>query len=122
MRSNEDTVMEFLVEFELEILDSAPGSEVSVRKKSEVAAVDALAERGHLVRLWRTFLSTGPVTILGLYRADGQAELNELLATLPLYEWMRTTVTPLFQHPNDPAKRERALGLRCTPSSHGADT
>jgi muconolactone delta-isomerase len=62
------------------------------------------------------------VTILGLYRAESQAELNELLVALPLYEWMRTTVPPLFQHPNDPESRERSSGFRRTASPHGAET
>ena len=100
--------MEFLVEFELEIPDSVPNSQVEVLERSEAAAADALADHGHLVRLWRTFLSAGPVTILGLYRADSQAELIDLLGALRLHEWMRTSVTPLFQHPNDPGNRQPA--------------
>ena len=43
--------------------------------------------------------------ILGLYRADGEAELDGLLRALPLYEWMHVTVTPLEPHPNDPGTR-----------------
>jgi muconolactone D-isomerase len=101
------TLVEFLVEFELEIPDSVSDSEVKVRERSEAVAADALADQGHLVRLWRTFLSTGPVTIIGLYRADNEAELNELLSALPLYEWMHTSITPLLQHPNDPGDRGR---------------
>jgi muconolactone delta-isomerase len=101
--------MEFLVEFELEIPDSVPDSEVKVLEKSEAAAADALADHAHLVRLWKTFLSTGPVTILGLYRADSQAELSELLGALPLHEWLHTSITPLFQHPNDPGNPSRRI-------------
>ena len=41
--------------------------------------------------------------LVGLYRADSEAELDGLLAALPLSPWMRTTVTPLAPHPNDPA-------------------
>ena len=107
--------MEFLVEFKLEIPDSVSDFEVKVRERSEAAAADALADQGRLVRLWRTFLSTGPVTILGLYRADSEAALNDLLRALPLYEWMRTSVTPLFEHPNDPAKRERGTAQPAPP-------
>ena len=33
-----------------------------------------------------------------------KAELDALLGALPLHEWMRTSVTPLDQHPNDPAR------------------
>jgi muconolactone D-isomerase len=40
---------------------------------------------------------------VGLYRADSGAQLDDLLRALPLYDWMRVTVTPLEPHPNDPA-------------------
>ena len=109
------TLMEFLVEFKLEIPDGVSDSEGKVRERSEAAAADALADQGRLVRLWRTFLNTGPVTILGLYRADSEAALNDLRSALPLYEWMRTSVTPLFEHPNDPQKRERAPKREAAP-------
>ena len=40
--------------------------------------------------------------MLGLYRAESEAELDGLLAHLPLAEWMTVTVTRLEPHPNDP--------------------
>ncbi len=94
--------MEFLVEFDLDIPKGLPHWEVEDRERAEAAAADELADHGNLIRLWRKFLSTGPVTILGLYRADSKAELLDLLGALPLYEWMHTSITPLHQHPNDP--------------------
>ena len=39
---------------------------------------------------------------MGLYRADGQAQLDGLLGVLPLADWMQITVTPLEPHANDP--------------------
>jgi muconolactone D-isomerase len=95
--------MEFLVEFELDIPDSVPNAEIESRENAEAAAADVLADQGHLVRLWKTFLNTGPV--IGLYRADNTADLDELLVALPLYEWMHVSITPLRQHPNDPGRR-----------------
>ena len=44
---------------------------------------------------------------LGLYRTDSEAELDGLLAALPLADWLRVTVTPLEAHPNDPATASR---------------
>ena len=32
--------------------------------------------------------------------------MDGLLRALPLYEWMRVTVTPLEPHPNDPAVQQ----------------
>ncbi len=100
--------MEFLVKFELDIPNNVPDSDIKERERAESIEADALADQGRLVRLWRVSTGSGPTTIIGLYRADSEAELNELLGSLPLYEWMRTSITPLVQHPNDP------VGIRAT--------
>src|SRR5258708_37058712 len=99
--------MEFLVEFELAIPGGAPESEVKDRERAEAGAADALADEGHLVRLWRTSARPGPATVLGLYRAASKAELEGLLDALPLAEWMQTSITPLEKHPNDPGEIQR---------------
>jgi muconolactone delta-isomerase len=59
-------------------------------------------EEGHLVRLWKEAAVPGETKILGLYRADSDAQLESLLGALPLYQWMDVTVTPLQPHSNDP--------------------
>jgi muconolactone D-isomerase len=97
-------MMEFLVQFELDIPDGVAGSEVDERRRAEAVAAETLAEEGHLVRLWQ--VSSG--IALGLYRAGNEAELGELLGALPMYEWMQMSITPLVHHPNDPA-RTRAI-------------
>jgi len=97
-------MMEFLVQFELNIPDGVPESEVENRQRAEAVAAETLAGEGHLVRLWQASVGTGRPTVLGLYRADSKPELDGLLGTLPLYEWMRTSITPLVQHPNDPLR------------------
>ena len=96
--------MEFLVQFEIDIPDGVAEFEVEDRERAEVAAAAALADQGHLVRLWQASFGTGRATGLGLYHADSEAELDGLLVNLPLYEWMHTSITPLVQHPNDPAR------------------
>ena len=96
--------MEFLVHFELCIPDVVPESEVKDRVRAEAAAAEELADEGHLVRLWHASVGTDRSTVVGLYRADSKVELDGLLGALPLREWMRTCITPLVQHPNDPAK------------------
>jgi muconolactone D-isomerase len=97
-------MMEFLVQFELNIPDGVPESEIEDRERAESVAAETLADQGHLVRVWRAFVGNGPATVLGLYRASSKAELDGLLGALPLFEWMHTSITPLDQHPNDPAK------------------
>lgn len=95
--------MEFLVEFELTIPGGTPQSDVVARERAEADAAAKLAGDGHLVRVWNRPVAHGPARILGLYRADSEARLAELLSALPLYDWMQITVTALEPHPNDPA-------------------
>src|SRR2546421_9043410 len=95
--------MWFLVEFEVEFPAGLPDAEAEQHQCAESAAAAKLAEDGHLVRLWRRPLAGDGTTAIGLYRADSQAQLDDLLAALPLADWLRVTVTPLEAHPNDPA-------------------
>jgi muconolactone D-isomerase len=94
--------MEFLVEFEIEVPAGTPHEAVERRQRAESAAAAKLAEDGHLVRLWRVSAGGDATTAIGLYRADSEAELDGLLAALPLADWLHVTVTPLEGHPNDP--------------------
>jgi muconolactone delta-isomerase len=95
--------MEFLVGFDVTIPDGTPASEVTERLSAEATAAAGLAREGHLVRLWRSPVAAGESKAVGLYRADSEAELDGLLAALPLDGWMQIKVTPLEPHPNDPS-------------------
>jgi muconolactone delta-isomerase len=97
-------VIEFLVEFDLQVPGGTPESEVNGREQAESAAAAELADEGHLVRLWRWPRAGDGVAAVGLYRADSAAQLDALLAELPLADWLTVTVTPLHAHPNDPAR------------------
>ena len=99
--------MEFLVEFEVEVPAGTPQAEVEQREHAESAAAAELVQDGHLVRLWRRPHVGDGTTAIGLYRAFSQAQLEDLLAALPLAGWLRVTVTPLEAHPNDPATASR---------------
>ena len=99
--------MEFLVEFEVEVPAGTPDAEAEQHQRAESAAAAKLAEDGHLVRLWRRPLVGHGTTAIGLYRAGSEAELDGLLAALPLAGWLHVTVTPLEAHPNDPATGSR---------------
>ena len=96
-------MMEFLVEFEIEIPAGTLHEEVERRQSAESAAAAKLADDGHLVRLWRLSAGGDGATAVGLYRADSEAQLDGLLGALPLADWLHVTVTPLEAHPNDPA-------------------
>src|SRR3954469_21487362 len=92
--------MDFLVEFKVVVPDGTAASEVKDREEAEAAAATTLAEEGRLVRVWRP---RDGRTILGLYRAEDDSELESVLASLPLRAWMDITVRALEPHPNDPA-------------------
>jgi muconolactone delta-isomerase len=97
-------VIEFLVEFELDVPADTPPEEVQRRQRDESTAAGKLAEDGHLVRLCRRPLVGDGSTAVGVYRADSEAQLNGLLDDLPLADWLHVTVTPLAPHPNDPVE------------------
>ena len=99
--------MEFLVEFEGGPPAGTPHEEVDRRERAESAAAAKLAEEGHLIRLWSRPLVGDGTTAVGLFRAGGEAELDGLLAELPLADWLLTTVTPLGAHPHDPTQSSR---------------
>src|SRR5258707_7080399 len=99
--------MESMVDFEAVVPGDTPDAQVERHQRAESAAAAKLAEEGHLVRLWRRPLVGDGTTAIGLYRAFSQAQLDDLLAALPLADWLRVTVTPLEAHPNDPATAAR---------------
>jgi muconolactone D-isomerase len=94
--------VEFLVEFEVNVPDGTPASELEARNSAEVSAAARLVDEGHLLRLWKPPAAPAETKALGLYRADSEAQLTALIRALPLYDWMQVTVTPLESHPNDP--------------------
>lgn len=102
--------MEFLVEFEIAVPDGTPRAEADARQREEAVSAAELARRGRLIRVWRPPAGPGEVKALGLYRADSRAQLDELLAALPLAGWMCIAVTALDPHPNDPLE-ERPAGF-----------
>jgi muconolactone delta-isomerase len=97
--SHKETAMkEFLVEFDLNVPDGTPQTEVEQRTRAEASAAARLVDQGHLVRLWRR--DDRPA--IGIYAADSRAELDRLMQALPLADWMQITITALEPHANDP--------------------
>lgn len=100
------------MEFEINIPQGTTDSEVKMREAAEARAAAKLVDEGHLARLWKRRVAPGQVNPIGLYRAEGKSEMDDLVRALPLYEWMRVTVTPLEPHPNDPAATEAHGSVR----------
>jgi muconolactone D-isomerase len=95
--------MEYLVTMTTHVPDGTPEQSVADIRTREAARSAQLAAQGHLLRLWRPPLQPGEWRTLGLFRAADAAELEDVLASMPLRVWRTDDVLPLSPHPNDPA-------------------
>ena len=94
--------MEFLTTLITNVPQGTAESTVEDTRDREAIRAAELAETGHLLRLWKPPAEPGELRTLGLWRADTEADLREILASLPLHVWMTVEITPLNRHPNDP--------------------
>lgn len=94
--------MEFLTDMVSTVPDGIPEDVVSDTKIREADRARELVEQGHLLRLWKPPNLAGEWRTLGLFAADDERDLRQILNSLPLYPWMKVDVVPLTPHPNDP--------------------
>jgi muconolactone delta-isomerase len=95
--------VEFLVTMTTRVPPGTADETVAQVRQQEAAHSHDLAERGNLHRLWRPPVGPGEWRTLGLFAADGPADLETVLASMPLRIWRSDEVTLLSPHPNDPA-------------------
>jgi muconolactone D-isomerase len=100
--------MEFLTDLVTTVPEGTSTAKVDELRAAEAVRAAELAREDHLVRLWRPPLGPGEWRSLGLFRAADEAELRQILASLPLHIWMKVTITPLTPHPNDPEYHDRS--------------
>jgi muconolactone D-isomerase len=98
--------MEFLTTLITNVPDGTSDATVEATRSREAIRAAELAKQGHLLRLWKPPAGPGEWRTLGLWSADGEDELKDILATLPLHVWMTVEITPLNPHPNDPASKK----------------
>ncbi|MGH3717415.1 MAG: muconolactone Delta-isomerase family protein [Pseudonocardiaceae bacterium] len=96
--------MEYLVTMTTHVPDGTSAETVEDIRVRETARSRELAAQGYLLRLWRPPLQPGEWRTLGLFAADDDDQLEEVLASMPLRVWRTDEVTPLSPHPNDPAR------------------
>jgi muconolactone delta-isomerase len=96
--------MEYLVSMTTQVPDGTSEEAVQDVRTREAAHSRELAAQGRLLRLWRPPLQPGEWRTLGLFAADAEGELEEVLAGMPLHIWRKDEITPLSPHPNDPAR------------------
>src|SRR5436309_10449592 len=93
---------EYLVTMTTHVPDGTSEQSVDLVKGREAVRANELAAQGHLLRLWRPPLQPGEWRTLGHFAAADDAELEKVLASMPLRVWRTDQVTPLSPHPNDP--------------------
>jgi muconolactone delta-isomerase len=91
---------EFLTIFTITVPDGTAEATVASTEAREAERAKELAGQGHLRRLWTL---PGQGRSLGLWRADDTSAMQAILASLPLVAWMTAELTPLSEHPSDPA-------------------
>ena len=91
--------LEFFTTLSLTIPPGEPTQLVEDRRAGEARRTAELAAQGHLRRLWTL---PAPGRSLGLWRAADRPEMEGILASLPLAEWLTVDTVPLARHPNDP--------------------
>ncbi len=93
--------MDFLVEI---TVTWPPDGDPAQRDRlviAEGARARELAELGRIKRLWRR---PGAWANIGIWSAADATELHDALASLPFYPWLQIEITPLADHPYDPAR------------------
>ncbi len=97
--------MEYLTDLVTTVPEGTSLAIVDELRAAEAIRAADLAKAGKLVRLWRPPLQPGEWRSIGLFSAADEAELRQVLDSLPLHIWMKVTITPLTPHPNDPEYR-----------------
>ena len=100
--------MEYLVTMTTQVPEGMSEEAVRDIRDREAAHSRELAAQGHLLRLWRPPLRPGEWRTLGLFAADDDTQLEQVLASMPLRVWRTDEVTPLSPHPGDPARMGEA--------------
>jgi muconolactone delta-isomerase len=111
------TMTEFFVNFTPSVPAGTPERDVAEATAGEARRTSELASEGHLVRLWVLPAEHGVTPSLGLWRAGGEAEMQAILKSLPLYPYFTAETTTLTPHPSDPA----AVGSRSLPERNEAE-
>ena len=93
------SLVEWLTTFTLAIPAATTARKIEDTEAREAERAHQLGEEGRLRRLWKL---EGDGRSLGLWRASGRPEMDQILASLPLAAWMTVDTVALSRHPNDP--------------------
>lgn len=89
--------MLYLVHMRVEIPHGADEATISDIKAREKAYSQALQRSGKWPHIWRV---VGEYANYSVFDVESNTELHDLLSGLPLFPFMKITVTPLAPHPS----------------------
>ncbi|KXV71521.1 muconolactone Delta-isomerase [Acetobacter cerevisiae] len=89
--------MLFLVKMDVDIPAEFDAEKASQLKLVEKSRFQELQRSGKWRHIWRV---VGQYANVSIFDVDSNAELHDLLVTLPLYPFMTVTVRPLCRHPS----------------------
>lgn len=89
--------MLFHVEMDVRLPPDMPVERANELKSTERARAEELQHRGKWRHLWRV---AGRYANVSVFDVADPAELHELLSSLPLFPFMKITVTALCRHPS----------------------
>ncbi|MFD7846824.1 muconolactone Delta-isomerase family protein [Nocardia sp. NPDC059764] len=101
-RTSTSPLNEFLATMTITTPVGATTDAISDRETREAGHARELADQGILRRLWKLRTEPGRQRTLGLWAAADEPALSTTFRSLPLYDWMVVTTTPLSAHPSDP--------------------
>jgi muconolactone D-isomerase len=90
--------VEFLVQIDVTLPASLPLDERQRLLAAELERGRALKAAGSIKAIWRI---PGALRNVGIWEAADATELHDLISSLPLFPYLRSTVTALARHPID---------------------
>ncbi|MDR5905292.1 muconolactone Delta-isomerase [Franzmannia qiaohouensis] len=96
--------MLFQVEMTVKLPPQMPAEQAATIKASEKAYAQELQRAGKWRHLWRV---AGSYANVSIFDVEDNAELQEIVSNLPLFPYMKISVTPLCRHPSSVREDDR---------------
>ncbi len=96
--------MLFKVEMKVNLPNDMPADVAADIKAREKAYAQGLQKKGKWRHLWRV---AGSYANVSIFDVEDNAELQELISSLPLFPYMDITVAPLCRHPSSIHETDR---------------
>lgn len=87
---------EFLVDTQVEFPAEMPEERRTALLQAEYVQARELVRSGVIRSIWRI---PGGLHNVGIWVVEDATDLHETMAALPLFPWVKVTVTPLARHP-----------------------